>query len=508
MAEHAATDWSSNDPVNLRSTAATVTTMTPSPSQGTSQPPIFLDPTRTPREIRDLIYDTIIDTEYCNGKVIWGNDLSSTFAVHLRQSVWLLADYDGNKRAFLPMLAVCKQIREELLENFYRRTEFYSRIYQWRHEEVPVGFCHVFSLDKLTHLEQLFNPKSFYGWGQIRVLNLEIHLEAAFSVEHEAGENDFIKDPFSVRYTSNGSLPGAQLVRSDSSTISSRFSDLKQYGFYDDTQLPALLGATTDKCSFPTVQNSDSCKELWGFFRSLGAGGNLQELRMSLTLPYGYISLSSGMNDFMRTFAPLRGLKHVAVSVQIGTFESESGFMFKSQYSPSVAAERVEDLLRQDVQRVMKLMKSKRTGCNMDPNIVCNCDSCFPSLSSKCVGSGGLTMVQEPSDHDQVDVQERITEVEKEKKLFGKPRDEGQDYIQQPYWMDVYALQADCPRPYAHGDLLQIGQPQGYLSYRKLIEQRPDFKFSYFYDPYGWQDRVLHDPRLHSVPEHHTSWWS
>lgn len=99
----------------------------PSPVSRPPQTCIFLDPTRMPREIRDMIYEEVIEQEYfrgrdwnCPGWRHWRGEIRTLHGGYVR--------YREHRDCLPAVAAVCKQIQEEFIERLYRKAKFYLTI--------------------------------------------------------------------------------------------------------------------------------------------------------------------------------------------------------------------------------------------------------------------------------------------------------------------------------------------------------------------------------------------
>ncbi|KAK7510663.1 uncharacterized protein IWZ02DRAFT_502932 [Phyllosticta citriasiana] len=286
---------------------------------------ISLDPEKTPREIRDMIYDLIIEYEYCN-------------------------------------------------ENL--------------HGPAPIARI---------------------NFGEVRHLDLWLNVTQLSSCRFASKPRETLNEPFSVRYVeSGGQLSAAKLVRSDTSLAPTPYYDLKKYGFYSDQQLPELLEAEYHH-HLPTAQDGGFGAQLKQFLSYLGSRRNLRILRVSILIRGGawqcpHVEQNSGISEFLRLFYCLHRLEKA--TIQFYVYECCRG-----SHEPTM------DLFNERAKEAETWLTSRNEGCNRNPDMVCNCEACFPPLG---IGQPGHNDAQTDFDDEasSVDLWGRINEIDMETERF------------------------------------------------------------------------------------------
>ncbi|KAK8180189.1 uncharacterized protein BKA78DRAFT_363319 [Phyllosticta capitalensis] len=408
----------------------------PSPVSRPPQTCIFLDPTRMPREIRDMIYEEVIEQEYfrgrdwnCPGWRHWRGEIRTLHGGYVR--------YREHRDCLPAVAAVCKQIQEEFIERLYRKAKFYLTI--------SMDYYHTNEWKQLMRNQpRLLAPDILIHVGNIRRLDLKIIAWQIDSYRYTAQSKSFLAAPFSIRYDDpEKTLSKAQLVRSDDSLAPTAYFDLAKYCFHGDSQLPDLLEAHKHG-SFCTAHNSDFGRCFKTFLSRLGACGNLRFLSVMIwmdSLGTWEFTSDSGFQEFMRPFNYLRGLQEAHISIR--SFE---------HHRPSSVFEDI-DLFRVDAKRIQTtILSQRRENCSLDPYVVCKCNYCFPPLRTGSIDHDNPNMDIDQAEL-QINMQDRLLEVEAEKQRLLTPHDDEAGGFRS-YWM--YSPSFDNDRT----TVFQVGLPE------------------------------------------------
>ncbi|KAK7532110.1 uncharacterized protein J3D65DRAFT_685419 [Phyllosticta citribraziliensis] len=188
----------------------------PSGLQLPIQAAIFL---RAPREVRDMIYDHVIDDEYtaCGYWSLPDGRMRECDISYLGLHHEEYQPRPGPTERLPALATTCTQIRVELLETLYRTTRF----------SLEASMDHCFD-DTCTQLE-LRVGRPFIDIGQVCHLDMELGVCGVASLRHIAQAKPFLKDPFSIRYRQpHGKLSDAALIRSDDSLLVVLCNNTKQ----------------------------------------------------------------------------------------------------------------------------------------------------------------------------------------------------------------------------------------------------------------------------------------
>ncbi|KAK7556286.1 hypothetical protein IWX49DRAFT_593668 [Phyllosticta citricarpa] len=354
---------------------------------------ISLDPEKTPREIRDMIYDLIIEYEYCNGR-FWTHPDFEPWSVSIWSAFEHRCPYEREAFECLPPLATaCKQVQEEFIDRVCRTATF--EIYMIACEDQPI--------------KPFTAPIARINFGEVRHLDLWLNVTQLSSCRFASKPRETLNEPFSVRYVeSGGQLSAAKLVRSDTSLAPTPYYDLKKYGFYSDHQLPELLEAEYHH-HLPTAQDGGFGEQLKQFLSYLGSRGNLRIFRVSILIRGGawqcpHVEQNSGISEFLRLFYSLHRLEKA--TIQFYVYECCRG-----SHEPTM------DLFNERAKEAETWLTSRNEGCNRGPDMVCNCEACFPPLG---IGQTGHNDAQTDFDDEasSVDLWGRINEIDMETERF------------------------------------------------------------------------------------------
>ncbi|KAK8165767.1 hypothetical protein BC567DRAFT_265380 [Phyllosticta citribraziliensis] len=366
---------------------------------------------KLPREVRDKIYDIVIKDELYLGTRKTASD-----------GTWRLTYFHRRPES--------SWSREEFLERMYARLAFRIRIFDYQNADflgVPSPFPYI----ELSRIQDLI---------------LELWLEPAHEHSFEVkGHDGFIREPFSLNYDASGSLKGATLERSESTTSPTTYFDLQKHGIYSDHALPALVDAEKNT-ALPTRHNSKFGEALHKLLVALGERNELLSLDLRIVLPFRgrrsngenapapQINSSSGVNEFLRPLELLHGMKNVKISVKRSNELYERG-------------QDLATFLRQDAERLMVLLKSDRKGCSLSLDKICHCEECFPSLGGKYRQPEAATKSGPEDEYDEFLVKSHLRDVEFKKRDLSD-RDESSTLPDRGDFPVGYEEHASAGNPY------------------------------------------------------------
>ncbi|KAK8180186.1 uncharacterized protein BKA78DRAFT_357451 [Phyllosticta capitalensis] len=340
----------------------------------------------TPREIRDMVYEEVLKEDFSEG--IFGAAPAGVWSLKA-----FLRAAEGNLVGFEPpvlpaLLAVCKQTKKEYQERMHARLRFWLSNYAH-------GTLSCIGLPKKIR---------YINIEDIQNLSLDIFIEPAYEIMFQPGPNVLLAEP-----VSDGILSKARLSRSKETLSPTTYFDVKKYGVYNSSGLPQIFGAQ-EVATLPTRHNSDFGRALADFIVELGNRDKIRSLDLRVVLqtwngPTGCrvhcIHTSSGVNEFLRPFTILSGIKDLKIRLK--------GPKYRDALCAGVE---VQHMLRTEVENLRFQMGSGGRNCVHTLDRICNCEKCFPTLSKL------KHQVIEPDQDNKLDnkaLQQQLVEVENHK---------------------------------------------------------------------------------------------